>query len=228
MFDSSGVSAGDEVGDSAVGSGGSVPQHFSWAGVVHGRWPDGEDDVVWVEGSVVQQGLVLLHSGIKRYIIIFAPSAEWVEQEDWVLVSLLQQLLPGVLQQEHVPVVQWVSHLESVHSISILGLDLVVDLLWGESVLVEAVLEVDLGHAAQALTRDQEVALGHDPLHFEVLHTLGSEDSSTDFFLSVVKESGFFNDSEHLIADLSAPKSDSLGVLQLLFLLSGHALGDGH
>jgi hypothetical protein len=87
---------------------------------------------------------VLSHSGIKRCIIILGPSSKRVEQENGVLVASSQQLFSGVVEEENVSVVEWVSDLESVDSISLSLLNLVVDFLGCESVVVKAVVEFDL------------------------------------------------------------------------------------
>ena len=78
------------------------------------------------EGSIVEEGLMLLHSGVKRSIILLGPSTEWVQQEDWVLVTELQELFSGVLEEENVTVVEWISDLEGVDGISISFSDLLV------------------------------------------------------------------------------------------------------
>ena len=80
MLYSCGVSSSNEVSDTAVGSGRSVPEDLSRASIIHRRRPDGEDNVVRVEGSIVKKSLVLLHSGVKRDVIILAPSSKGVEQ----------------------------------------------------------------------------------------------------------------------------------------------------
>jgi hypothetical protein len=43
-----------------------------------------------------------------------------------------------------VSIVEWVSDLESIDGISISGLDLIVNLLRGHSVVIETVVELDL------------------------------------------------------------------------------------
>ena len=87
---------------------------------------------------------MLFHSGIEGNIIVLGPSSERVEQEDWVLVAELQELFPSVFQEKDVTIVKWVSDLEGVDGISILGLDLVMDLLWSHSVDVKSIVELDV------------------------------------------------------------------------------------
>ena len=56
--------------------------------------------MLFVKGTVVNEGLVLFNSGSERDIIILAPSTEGVEKEDGVLVSLFEELFTGVLEEE--------------------------------------------------------------------------------------------------------------------------------
>jgi hypothetical protein len=89
---------------------------------------------------------MLFHSGVKRYVIILDPSSEWVEEKNWVLISLLQELFSGILKEENVTVMEWVSQLEGVNGISVSLLNHLVDLFWGHSVLVEFVVEFNLSN----------------------------------------------------------------------------------
>lgn len=66
---------------------------------------------------------MLGHSGVEWDIIVLAPSAEWVEEEDWVLVAELEELLSSVLKEEDVSIMKGVSDLECVASIGILSFD---------------------------------------------------------------------------------------------------------
>ena len=70
--------------------------------------------------------------------------------------------------------------------------------------------------------------MGHDSLYFVVLGGLGTEDTCRDFFLSVLKEDWFFNDSEDILRDLGALKGNLLLILQLFVLFFGDVLGDWH
>jgi len=56
--------------------------------------------VVFVEGSIVNEGLMLFNSGAKRDIVIFAPATEGVEEEDRVFVALVNEVLSGLLEEE--------------------------------------------------------------------------------------------------------------------------------
>lgn len=97
----------------------------------------------WVEGSIVKKCLMLFHSGVKWCIIFFGPSTEGVKEKNGVLVTFLEELFSGIVEKENVSVVEWVSHLEGIDNIGILVFHHLVDLDWGESVLVEAVVEFD-------------------------------------------------------------------------------------
>ena len=120
-----------------------MPHHFSRAGVVHWGWPDGKNDVVLVDGAVVDEGLVLSHAVVEWDIVFLLPATEWVKQKNWVLESNLHELVTGVVQEEDVAIVEGVAHLEAVHSVSISLLHLLVDLSWSKSVFVEAIVESD-------------------------------------------------------------------------------------
>lgn len=130
------VSSGDEVSDATVNTRTCVPQDFGRATVVHGRRPDSKDDVLGVESTIIKQSLVLHHAFFKWDIIILAPATERMEEEDRVFVTLLEELLASVFKEENVAIVERITHLESVHGISILGLNCSLDLLRVHSVLV--------------------------------------------------------------------------------------------
>ena len=100
--------------------------------------------MLWDQGSVVEKGLMLSHSVVEWDIIILHPTTEWMKEEDWVLVSHLDKLLSGILQQEAMAVMKWVSHLESVDGISTSLLSNIVDLLWGKSVLIHTISKFDM------------------------------------------------------------------------------------
>lgn len=95
---------------------------------------------------------MLSHSIVKWDVVILAPSSERVKEEDWVLETLLEELLSGVLEEENVTVVEWVSNLESVHGIGLLLLDLFANLGWGQSILVHAIVELDVLQKSHAFT----------------------------------------------------------------------------
>ena len=172
---------------------------------------------------------MLGHSSVKRNIVILAPSAEWVEEEDWVLVSELDELLSGVLEEEHVSVVEWVSHLEGVAGIGVLGLDEGLDLSWGLSVRIDSVVKLN-SLCESGSSADKEISLGDDGLSLRVLRGPGTEGSGADLFLSVIEEDWLADDSEDVVGDGGALDGDSILSFEFLLLLGSHWLGDwaGH
>lgn len=114
------VTACNEVGDAAVHTGRGMPQNLGGSTIEHRRGPDSEDGVFGVEGSVIEEGLVLEHAGVERDIIILAPATKRVEEEDGVLVALLEELFTGIIEEEDVAIMERVAHLEGVDGIGIL------------------------------------------------------------------------------------------------------------
>lgn len=226
VANTSGVTTGDEVCEAASNTGGSVPEHFSRSTVVHGGWPNSEDNVFSGEGTIINKGLVLIHTGVKRNIIIFAPATERVEEKNWVLVSSLDQLFTGVLEQEAVTIMEGITDLEAVDSVSTTLLHLFVDLTGEESVLVETVVVADTFEEASGFTGDQPVSLFKNGLRFGVFDGEAAESTSADLFLSVSEEDGLVDNSEHLVGDLGALKSNSGLASQSFLLFSSHVLGD--
>lgn len=60
---------------------------------------------------------MLLHPPVQGHVVILGPAAEWVQEEDGVLVASLQQAALGVLHQQGVTVVDGVAQLECKHGI---------------------------------------------------------------------------------------------------------------
>jgi len=87
MLQTGGVSASDEMRDSAIRTGRCVPQDLSGATIVHWGRPNGKDGVFLIQSAIVQQGLMLPHSWAKRNIIVLTPASERVKQEDRVFVT---------------------------------------------------------------------------------------------------------------------------------------------
>jgi len=121
---------------------------------------------------------------------------------------------------------EWVSNLEGIDSVSFSSLNFFVDLIWGHSVVVHAVIESDVLEESHAGSRDKEVTLGHDSLDLWVLERMGTEGSGTNLFLSVIKELWVVDDSKDIFRDLSAFDGDFLLTLKSLPLLGGDVLGD--
>lgn len=86
MLQTGGVSASDEMSDTAICTGRCVPQNLSGATIVHWGRPNGKDGVFLIQSAIVKQGLVLSHSGAKRDIIVLAPATQRVKKEDRVFV----------------------------------------------------------------------------------------------------------------------------------------------
>ena len=120
-----------------------MPEHLVWTTVVHWRWPDGENNVLRVQSSVIEQSLMLSHSVVKRHVIIFHPATERMQKEERVLVSLFDQLLSCVLEKKAVTVVKWVSNLEGVNGISSSFLGNLFDLGRQKSVVVHSIAILD-------------------------------------------------------------------------------------
>jgi len=108
-----------------------------------------------------------------------------------------------------VTIVERITDLEAVDSVSTTLLHLFVDLTREESVLVETVVVADTFEEACRFTRDEPIALLEDSLRFGVFDGEAAESTSADLFLSVGKEDGLVDDSEHLVGDLGAFESDS-------------------
>lgn len=161
VLNTSGVSASDEVSDATVDSGRGVPKDFSWATIVHGRRPDGENNVIGGEGAVINESLMLVHTFFEWHVIVFAPSTEGVEEEDGVLVPLLHELFSGVLEEEAVTIVERVANLEGVASIGTFGNDGFFNFLRRHSVLVHAVIELNAAEEVHIST-DEPVTLVHN------------------------------------------------------------------
>lgn len=146
-----------------------MPEDFSGTSVVHGGGPYCQDCVVSIKSAVIEKSLVLFHSGVKGSIIILCPSTKGMKKENGVLVAKFQKLFSGVFKEEDVTVVKRVSDLEGINSISILLLDLFINLGRGHSVMVKAIIEFDLVEESHLRSTHKEVSLSHDSLYLTVL-----------------------------------------------------------
>ena len=171
---------------------------------------------------------MLLHSCVKWCIIFFGPSTERMEEKNGVLVTFLEELFSGVIEEENVAIVKGISDLEGIDNIGILFLHHVVDLDWGESVLVKAVIELDFLDESSLASRDQEVSLGHDSLNLGVLLGECSECSGRDFFFSVFEVYWVLDNGNGVAADLRASQCNLLLSLKVLNLVLGEGLGYGN
>jgi len=177
------------------------------------------------QGAIIDQSLMLLHTGVQWDVVILAPATKWVKQQDWVLVTSLHELLTGILKQKDVTIVQWVSDLEAVHGISTTLLHLLVDLSWGQSVLIKAIVVGDALEESGGFTGDKPVTLLHDGFSLGVLAGEATEGTGANLLLTVGEEAWLVDNSDDLIVEL---KSDSWLVLQLFLLFGSHVLGDWH
>lgn len=84
---------------------------------------------------------MLIHSCVKRNIIVLAPSSKRVQKKDWVLESSLDQLFSSVFKKENVSIMEWVSNLEGIDGISVSLLGFSIDFSWGKSILVNSIIE---------------------------------------------------------------------------------------
>ena len=171
---------------------------------------------------------MLLHAVSERNIVILAPATERMEEEDWVSVALSDELLTGVLEEECVTIVEWVADLEGIDNIGVSLNNLSLDLGWGKSVLIIAIVEDGALDEVHGLTRDEEVSLSVDGGGLGVLVRGAAEGASADLLLAVVEEDWLVDDGEDLLgADGRALDGDSLLTLKGGLLLSCHWLGDG-
>lgn len=176
--------------------------------------------------AVIDQSLVLCHTGVKWDIIVLTPSTKWVKKKNWVLESQLEELLTSIFEEEAVTIMEWVSDLEGINCISISSLDFSVDLCWGHSVVIHVVIERDVLDEIHAGSRDKPVTLGHDSLNLWVLERMGTKGSSGNFFLSIFVENWLVDDGKDVFGELSAFDGDLLLALECLLLLGGDVLGD--
>ena len=91
---------------------------------------------------------MLGHTVSEGHVIILAPATEGMEKQDGIAVALSDELLAGVLQEEDVSIVEWVSDLEGVDDVGVLLNNFSLDLSRSQSVLVIAVVEDGSGNEA--------------------------------------------------------------------------------
>jgi hypothetical protein len=78
-------------------------------------------------------------------------------------------LFSSILEEENVTIVEWVTDLEGIDSIGILGLNLFLDFFRGLSVSVESVVELNFRNKSHILSRNQIISLGHNSLYLVML-----------------------------------------------------------
>ena len=100
-------------------------------------------------------------------------------------------------------IVQGISQLEGVDSISTSLLNLVIDLPGCLSVLVHSISELDFADKPHRLATDQVVALSKNSFHFGMLGRQCSKYTGRDLFFAVFKEYWVLDDC----VDIAAGKS---------------------
>lgn len=179
------------------------------------------------ECAVAEESRVLGHTICQGHIIVLAPAAKRVEKQDWVSVSLGNELLTGVFQEQNVAIVERVSDLEGVDDIGVLLDDSGLNLFWGESVLIVAIVEDWSLNEAHGVTADQEISLSEDGLSLGVVGRHAAEGTSADLFLSIVKEAWVLDDSKDGFRADGGALDGNLGLaLEFSLLFSSHRLGD--
>jgi len=181
--------------------------------------------VVGHQGSVVKQSLVLSHSVVEGNVVVLHPAAERVEEEQRVLVSLLDELLPTLSQQQTVPVMKRVPHLEGVDGVGVPFLSDLVDLGGCKPVLVQSVIVLEFRGELHLFSGNQEIALLFYSSNSWVLKRPCSECFCANFFLSVFINFWLFNDCYEVVF----PGNGYLFLsLEFFFVVSGDILDEGH
>lgn len=103
------------------------------------------------------------------------------------------------MEHENVTVVQRVPDLEGINCIGLSILDDLVDLLWCHSVVIHAIIELNISQEVHTLSRNQEVTLSKDSFNFWVSLAEGAENASRNLFFPICENHRFLNDSEQLI-----------------------------
>lgn len=229
VLNAGGVAAGDEVGNAAANTGRCVPQNFGGTTIIHGGGPYGEDSVIGVEGSIRKESSVLCHAFSEGNIIIFAPATEWVKKQDGISIALSDELFASVLKEEHVTIVERVSHLEGVHNIGVFLNNLGLNLRREKSILIVAVVEDWSLNPAHGGPGDKEVTLSEDSLGAWVVLRHAAESTGADLFFAIIEEDGVLNYCEDSVgADGGALDGNLLFTIKGSLLLGSHVLGDGN
>jgi len=196
--------------------------YLSGTSVGHWRWPDGNNSCFRVKDLLLEDGIVLLHSPLEWDIIGLGPATEGVEEEDWLLVTALLQLLGGVSHEQSMAIVDWVSELEDKDGISAELFESGSELEWGLSVLVESVVPLDAVKSLE-VTTDEPVSLLVDFLNVWVVDGVGTPGSGTSLLLSVSVE---FWVSENTVGLAFVSERNRLGLLVRLLDFSGNSKAD--
>ena len=152
---------------------------------------------------------MLLHSPLEWDVIGLGPATEGVEEEDWLLVTALLQLLGGVSHEQSVTIVNWVSELEDKDGIGAELFESRSEFKWRLSVLVESVVPLDAVKSFK-ITTDEPVSLLVDFLDVWVVDGVSTPGSGTSLLLSVSVE---FWVSENTVSLSLVSEGNRLGVL---------------
>ena len=152
---------------------------------------------------------MLLHSPLEWDVIGLGPATEGVEEEDWLLVTALLQLLGGVSHEQSVTIVNWVSELEDKDGIGAELFESRSEFKWRLSVLVESVVPLDAVESFK-ITTDEPVSLLVDFLDVWVVDGVSTPGSGTSLLLSVSVE---FWVSENTVSLSLVREGNGLGVL---------------
>ena len=152
---------------------------------------------------------MLLHSPLEWDVIGLGPATEGVEEEDWLLVTALLQLLGGVSHEQSVTIVNWVSELEDKDGIGAELFESGSEFKWRLSVLVESVVPLDAVKSFK-ITTDEPVSLLVDFLDVWVVDSVSTPGSGTSLLLSVSVE---FWVSENTVSLSLVSEGNGLGVL---------------
>lgn len=226
MFHSCRIATRNKMRNIAVGSGRGVPEYLGRSTIIHRRRPNCKDSVVRNECAIVKQRLMLSHSVVQWNIVILAPSAERMKQQNRVLVPLGKQLLTRIIEHKHMTVMQWISHLEGIDCISIPVFDCFVDLLWRHSVMIHSVVELDISNEMHALARNEEVALCENSFDLRMRLAKRAKHAGRDLFFPVLKKDWLFNDGQQVIRKLRALDANFAFALESLFFFSSNMLSD--
>mmetsp|Transcript_4171 Transcript_4171/g.12317 ORF Transcript_4171/g.12317 Transcript_4171/m.12317 type:complete len:291 (+) Transcript_4171:1044-1916(+) len=123
-LDARGVPSHHEEGCPSIATARSVKLHLGGACVDHGSRPDRHDGCLWIQHTLINDGLVLLDTDVQRHVVILGPTTKWGEPEQGTLESLLPHLLQAGLHEIGMPCVRRIPRLERVNHIRTLGLEL--------------------------------------------------------------------------------------------------------
>lgn len=150
-----------------------------------------------------------------------------MKQDDWILVPLAPELLLVSLHQVDVSSMKSLIDTVANTRVALQLLDLVGYLLWRESVLVHAVVELNALEELQGLPSDKFLSLFDHSVNGGVVAMGRAEGTSGYLFLSEVEEAWLVDNSKDLVRESSALEGDSIGLLEARNLACVDRLVDG-